>query len=172
GGGGAINRAGEALLDEVGQVAAVVDVRVAEQDGVDVARAERELRIAAAALGPVALEQPAVQQQRLPAGVHPVHGAGDGAGGAPEGDGQPARRLAFPGHPFIVGRLPLTGGPRGAVACGPRSNGHLRWRILLRMRRFLRPTLRRPLPRRRLPMLTSSELACPTQAENIEEVEL
>ena len=28
------------------------------------------------------------------------------------------------------------------------SDGYLRWRILARMRRFLRPTLRRPFPRR------------------------
>jgi hypothetical protein len=41
------------------------------------------------------------------------------------------------------------------VRCDARrrtSDQPLRWRILLRMRRFLRPTLRRPDPRRRLPM--------------------
>ncbi len=32
---------------------------------------------------------------------------------------------------------------------------YLRCLIRLRIRRFLRPTLRRPLPRRLLPMLTS-----------------
>src|SRR5579875_3738417 len=35
---------------------------------------------------------------------------------------------------------------------GPAACYFLRWRMRLRMRRFLRPTLRRPLPRRRLAM--------------------
>ena len=34
---------------------------------------------------------------------------------------------------------------------------YLRWRILPRMRRFFRPTLRRPEPRRLLPMPPSPE---------------
>lgn len=48
------------------------------------------------------------------------------------------------------------GGPSGTgrVRGGrdPATDYFLRWRILLRMRRFLRPTFRRPLPRRRLAM--------------------
>ena len=43
----AVDRAGEALLDQVGQVAAVVDVGVAEQHRVDVSRAEGKLAVAA-----------------------------------------------------------------------------------------------------------------------------
>jgi hypothetical protein len=40
------------------------------------------------------------------------------------------------------------------VALNVNKNGddYLRWRMRERMRRFLRPTLRRPLPRRRLPI--------------------
>src|SRR5262249_54292541 len=49
-----------------------------------------------------ALEQAAVQQQRLPAGVHPVLRAGDGAGGAPEGDRRLGGQRALSGHAAIV----------------------------------------------------------------------
>ena len=54
---------------------------------------------------------------------------------------------------------------RGSAKCTPGGPilallavlfpAHLRWRILLRIRRFLRPTLRRPDPLRRLPMRVS-----------------
>src|SRR5262249_17216220 len=36
--------------------------------------------------------------------------------------------------------------------CEVRTVGYLRWRILARIRRFFRPTFRRPLPRRRATM--------------------
>ena len=71
-------------------------------DRVDVLGAERELAVAAVALGPMALEQAAVQQQGLAAGVDLVHRAGDGSGGAPEGDGRLGGRLALFGHEAIV----------------------------------------------------------------------
>jgi len=53
---------------------------MAEQHRVDVARAEREVAVAAEAFRTPALEQPAVQQQRLTASVHPVHRPGDRPG--------------------------------------------------------------------------------------------
>ena len=98
GGRGAVDRSVEALLDQIGQVAAVVDVGMAEQHRVDVAGPEGKFLVANAALGAMALEQSAVQQQRLAAGVNLVHRAGDGAGGTPEGDGGFGGRLALAGH--------------------------------------------------------------------------
>jgi len=61
--GGAVDRPAETLPDEVAQVAAVVDVGVAEEHRVDVPGAERELAVASMAFGPVPLEEAAVEQQ-------------------------------------------------------------------------------------------------------------
>ncbi|HEV3258942.1 MAG TPA: hypothetical protein VG013_18875, partial [Gemmataceae bacterium] len=47
---------------------------------------------------------------------------------------------------------------RRLPAVAGREAAYLRWRILARMRRFLRPTLRRPEPRRLLPMLNLLDL--------------
>jgi len=44
---------------------------------------------------------------------------------------------------------------------GSEGNYFLRWRILLRIRRFFRPTLRRPFPRLRLPISGSSRSIAP-----------
>ena len=82
------DRPGEAAADEVRQVTAVVDVRVAQDHRVDVFGAEREVAVAADALGAPPLEQPAVEQHRLAVDVELVHRPGDRAGGAAKGDGR------------------------------------------------------------------------------------
>ena len=70
---GAVDRSIEAVADQMGQVTAVIDVGVAEQHGVDVLGAKGKLLVTLAALGSMALEQPAVQQQRAAAGVNLMH---------------------------------------------------------------------------------------------------
>ena len=69
--------------------------------------------------------------------------------------------VTLPRRPRGVGSLCLYGRTMCPV--------YLRCRILLRMRRFLRPTLRRPLPRRFVAMLhlSDSEPATPNFAEQI-----
>src|SRR5262245_1536329 len=59
----AVDRSGETLTDQVGQVAAVVDVSMTEDDEADVPGIEGEFAVAAMRLGTTALEQAAVQQQ-------------------------------------------------------------------------------------------------------------
>ena len=66
GGGGGVDRAAVALLDQVGQVAAVVDVGVREQHGVELRRVEAKIAVAFVGLGPAALEQAAFEQDRWP----------------------------------------------------------------------------------------------------------
>ena len=58
---GAVDRPGEPLADERRQVAAVVDVGVAEHDRVDLVRVEREVGVALPGLLAAALVQPAVE---------------------------------------------------------------------------------------------------------------
>ena len=75
----AVDRSGEPAAHEVGQVAAVIDVRVAENHRVDALGAEREVPVPACALGPAALEQPAVEEDRFAVGGELVHRPGHGA---------------------------------------------------------------------------------------------
>src|SRR5207248_11224404 len=87
GGGGAVDRAVEALADEVGQVAAVVDVGVAEYDRIHVTRVKGKLR-RGLRFRPPAGGEAAVQQNCAAGGFDQVHRAGYGPGGAPKGDGR------------------------------------------------------------------------------------
>ena len=64
-----------------------IDVGMAEHDGVDIAGRKRKILVALKGLGSFALEEAAIEQDLLPAGFDEMHRAGDGAGGAPEGDG-------------------------------------------------------------------------------------
>src|SRR5438046_2186263 len=66
----------------------------------------------------------------------------------PRADSGPPGRVARRFH----GRYPRTDGAglRGRTGAG--RGYFLRWRMRLRIRRFFRPTLRRPFPRRRLAM--------------------
>ena len=58
---GAVDRARVALADEVGQVAAVIDMCVAEDDSADLPRIKRELAIAPVGFRAAALKQSAVE---------------------------------------------------------------------------------------------------------------
>src|SRR5262249_48155506 len=79
------NTAPEAVLDEPGQVAAVIQVRVGEDHRVDGARGHRERLPVAGPKLLQALKQAAVHQNPAAGDVEEVLGAGDGAGGAQKG---------------------------------------------------------------------------------------
>src|SRR5262249_51039495 len=85
---GAVDGAVKAVAHEVGQVAAVVGVRVAEDHRVDGFRRGREAAVARPRLGTLALGKSAVEQEFAALGFGEVHRAGDGGGGAPERDGR------------------------------------------------------------------------------------
>ena len=97
----AINRADEALLDEIRQIAAMVDMGMAQQDGVDLFWPERKLAVAAMAFASASLEEPAIEQQGLSARIDPVHRAGHGPGCAPKCYRGFQRWLARFGHEKI-----------------------------------------------------------------------
>ena len=65
----------------------MIDVGMAEDDGVDVAGSEGEVAVALPRLGALALKEAAIEQDLAPPRFHQVHRPGDGVGGAPEGDG-------------------------------------------------------------------------------------
>ncbi len=64
----------------------MVDVGVAEDDGVEFGGVEGEAAVALAGLVARAAVQPAVQQDTMAARVEQVHGPGDAASGPPERD--------------------------------------------------------------------------------------
>ena len=78
---GAMHRALESLRDQPRQPAAVIDVRVREDDGVDRLGRDRQRRPVAQAQLLQALEQPAVEQDSLAIDFEEVLGAGHRAGG-------------------------------------------------------------------------------------------
>jgi hypothetical protein len=82
GGGGGVDVAGEVGAEQRGEVAAVVDVGVGEDDGVDVGGVKGEVAVTLEALLALALGEAAVKQELAAADFQQVHGAGDGAGGA------------------------------------------------------------------------------------------
>ena len=88
---GAVDRPVETLADERRQVAAVVDVGVAEDDRVDLVRVEREVAVPLPGFLAAALVQPAVEQDLVVADFEQVHGPGDAAGRPPEGEGRLGR---------------------------------------------------------------------------------
>jgi hypothetical protein len=73
----------------------VVEVRVAEHDGVDARRVEREVAVPFERVLAMALEQAAVEQYPTATRVDQVRGARDLARGAPEFDVHAAQRSAF-----------------------------------------------------------------------------
>src|SRR5581483_12478326 len=83
---GAMDVAGVTLPAEVGQVARVVHVRVAEDDGIDLFRIERKTTIAPGRFFPMALEKAAFEQQFFPVDLEEIHRAGRRAGGAEKVD--------------------------------------------------------------------------------------
>jgi len=84
GGKGAVDVALEALAAEVGQIAAVVDVRVAQDHGVNLPRVEGKAAVTLGGLLAMPLEQAAFEQEPLAVDLDQVHRAGGGAGGAEE----------------------------------------------------------------------------------------
>ena len=81
-----INIPFEPLPAKVGQVAAVVDVGVAEHDAIDRLRVERKCAIALDGFLAFALEESAFEQQPFAVDLEQVHGAGGGARGAEKVD--------------------------------------------------------------------------------------
>jgi hypothetical protein len=78
--------AGVALLDEVRQVARVVHVRVAQDDGVNLPRVERKTAVALDGFLAMALKKAAFEQQSLAIDFEQKHRAGGGARRAEEVD--------------------------------------------------------------------------------------
>src|SRR6185369_6540592 len=74
----------EAVLHQCRQVAAVVYVRVGKDHRVNGIARKGEVAVDPVCVFAPALEEPAVEKVSLAAGFEHVHGAGDGAGSAPE----------------------------------------------------------------------------------------
>ena len=113
-GGRAVDRPRETLAHQVGQVAAVIHVRMAEHHGIDGARLEGKMAMQSAALGAGAAHQPAVEQDLATRCLDQVHRAGHRIGGAPEGH---------------AGRRGLAGGERfhAGYSTGLRRKGCAEW---------------------------------------------
>ncbi len=86
GGGRGVDRALKSVLDQARQIAAVVDVRVREDDGVDRGRRKRKLAVARERLLAASLIETTVEQILPAAGLDMMHRPGDGLVGAPESE--------------------------------------------------------------------------------------
>ena len=82
----AMDVAGIALFDEVRQVARVIHVRVAQDNGINLLRVERKAAVALDGFLTVALEEAAFEQQPLAVDFEQIHRAGGGARRAEEVD--------------------------------------------------------------------------------------
>lgn len=80
----------------------MIDMGMAEDDGIDVFGPKGELPIAAMAFGPATLKEPTIEQQRFAACIHLVHRPGNRLGSTPEGNGGVVRRLQFFCHERIL----------------------------------------------------------------------
>ena len=87
--------AGEAVPDEHRQIAAVVQVGVGEQHGVELHGRRAERHPVAFAQGLEALEKAGIEQQSLLAHRQQMTRAGDGVGGAEEGEFHGAPRVCM-----------------------------------------------------------------------------
>ena len=83
---GAMDRAVVALLGEVRQVAGMINVRVAQDDGVHLLRVEGKTAVAVGGFLAVALEEAAFEQQPFAVDLDEIHRAGGGARRAEEMD--------------------------------------------------------------------------------------
>jgi hypothetical protein len=70
---GAIDISGEALFDQVREIASVVHVGMAQYDGIDLFGIKRETAIAADGFFAMALKQAAFQEQPLPIYFDKIH---------------------------------------------------------------------------------------------------
>ena len=126
---GGVDGAAPACADEGGEVAAVVDVRVREEDAVDRPGVHHQPPVALEGLLAVALVQAAVEQDAQAVHVHDVHRAGGRVRRPLESDRIHAASPFFPyfskparpGQARGVGRLPAAARGKGAgkgAACG------------------------------------------------------
>ncbi len=69
----AVNVAAVALVAKVGQIPAVVDMRVAENDGIELFRVEREGAVPLDGFAAFALEQAALEQEPTPVEFEQEH---------------------------------------------------------------------------------------------------
>ena len=115
---GADDGAAEALVDEQRQEAAVVEVGVGQDDGVERRRVEAQRHVVADRLVGAALEHAAVDEDLGPAGVDEVAGPGHGPRAAEEG------QL----HAPIVTHPHLAGDPRGTMRACPTPSPSPSWR--------------------------------------------
>ena len=86
GGVGAMDRPGVALFDEIRQVAGVVNVRVAQDDGINRSWIERKIRVALGGFLAMPLEKATFEQQPFAIDLEQIHRAGGGARRAEEMD--------------------------------------------------------------------------------------
>src|SRR5690606_5804420 len=93
----------KSVAHQRGQVAAVVEVRVAQHDAVDLARRQRKPRPVAIAQLLEPLEQAAVEQDLPTARVEQVARAGDGVGGAGERELHWKKSLTRSIQPLVCG---------------------------------------------------------------------
>jgi hypothetical protein len=74
-----VDFAGVTLFDEIGQIARVIDVRVAQNHGVNLPGVKRKTTIALDGFLTVTLEQTAFEQKAMAVDLKQVHRAGGGA---------------------------------------------------------------------------------------------
>ena len=101
---GAMDVAGVALLDEVRQVARMVHVRVAQDDGVNLLRVERKAAVALDGFLAMALKEAAFEQQAFAVDLEQIHRAGGGARRAEEMDFHAANLTTDPSSVAILRR--------------------------------------------------------------------
>ena len=85
----------EPLAAEVGQVATVINMRVAEDDRIDLLRVERKVTVSLDGFSAPPLEEAALQQQSLAVKLKEIERPGRRAGGAEEMDSH-GREIAVP----------------------------------------------------------------------------
>ena len=86
--------AGESLAHELRQQAAVIDMRMGQQHGIDVGGAERKCAIVQRLQRLRSLKQPAVDEETSGPGLEQMARAGHGAGRAAEPQGDAHRRFS------------------------------------------------------------------------------
>jgi hypothetical protein len=74
------------LLDEEWQPSGVIDVRMTQHHGIHPPGIERKVQVERVRLRPAALKQARIEQNAGAGGLEQVHGTGDLAGRAPEGE--------------------------------------------------------------------------------------
>jgi hypothetical protein len=76
----------ETLIDQSGQVAAMIDVGMAQNDGINFMRMKGKAAVTAARLFARSAVHAAIQKDAMPAGFDEMHRTGHRLGGAPKSD--------------------------------------------------------------------------------------